>query len=1577
MVLPRQFRLMLLGAASVSAMSAAHASDIAVSSGTASIQATANTRTITQTSARAIINWSNLSVAAGDTLTFVQPNSNSITLNRVVGSATVPITRSQIDGTIAANGQVWILNPAGVLVGATGRVNVAGFLATTLAIADSDFDAATNAFTFSGDSTDAITNQGEITASGYAVLAGNRVDNSGLVQANLGTVALGSGQALAVSFTNDKLISFAVSAPATGTTSGLFNADGGELIADGGRVLMTARAASSTAAAVINAKGMVQARSASIQNGQIILDAGPTGRVDVSGTLDAGGTASGQTGGSIIVTGQRVYANSGSSLLATGHAGGGTIAIGQAPLPTAPPTGTATGQTQQTTITSSGTAVYILSGSTLDASAINAGNGGKISLLSDYQNAASFIAAGGAFFANGGSSGGAGGAIEAFFSTLDLTGSGSSLATRSGEAASFIINSNSIEISQTSGGYGKILSSDIEQILNAGRRLSINAIGQGTTSGHIAINAGFSKTSSAASTLTLSANYLIDQAAVANISSTAGTLDINFNADVDNDGIGFTRLRGNISLNGTPLLDGLIGIKYEGYYDDNYIFFANAAIQQDSRFSSPFISINPTTPGTDIDETYSVKFSGYFRPAVSGLYNFTVGSDDASQLFLGPSGQSVNILQQNIITSEPIDPLVNNAGLHGLGFVSANTSQPLVAGQYYPIVVLFGENGGGDVIHVLFAPDGQELSDNGLGTYFYTPNGELVKRSNLTFSGGVRLGADVSLTTQGDILFLKPVDSENNTNGVNLNIDAGTGSVKFLGAVGGAKELSGLTVKSGSFEATSLKILTTGLVKIDAAYDSTISGVVTAANLTKAGTGTLKLLGDANVADVSIEAGRLRSLTAAGTGLLNANSVMIGADGVLDLTAAATAPIISLKSVSGGGQIDLGDDKALEIISGRPQDVFSGTITGGPTSAFMVSGGTVTLSSDPDFAGQITVGSATLKLVGSASLPSVDSLTFAGANGGVLDISGLTASSTTISNFFTDTASRSGSVLLGAKTLVIDTTSESIGFNGLTFTSTSAGGGLEKTGDGTLILTGTNTYSGATTISAGELIFENDTPSLSSASFDGAGELVIRPTGSSFAGAFSTAGLNLGNNLGGFTIGKVGNTADLTLGIINIAGPITAHGGNVFVTGALTAAGSSAVTLTGTQSIDLKGSGSIVSQSGDVFLTAPLLYVRNGAGSAVQTSGNIDVTTSEQGNLNNDHLRFANRSFDATDISVLTTGGFNFLLGLKHGNTAGLFIEDIRNLNATGTLTLGSGVDYSALVPDGLNVCGSNCRMTVASGFNLVASDLAGNLKLTHRVIDSNSNSSFTLGTGQSLTLANFGSQGATSSFASTISGTGSLIKAGAAALTLSGTNTYSGTTTVSAGTLTFANRNALYNAASGSWTVDKISVASGATLALRVAGGDNVFTETDVQSIAALGVAAGGFMSGAILGLDTNGGTFSYSNVLANPNGGNNVLGLSKLGAGTLTLTVSNTYSGGTTISAGSLIIGGAGTAGAGALSIASGSVFDYASSASQTLSGAITGAGTLSKSGNGTLTLIGVNTYSGGTTISTGSLIIGGAGT
>ncbi len=105
---------------------------------------------------------------------------------------------------------------------------------------------------------------------------------------------------------------------------------------------------------------------------------------------------------------------------------------------------------------------------------------------------------------------------------------------------------------------------------------------------------------------------------------------------------------------------------------------------------------------------------------------------------------------------------------------------------------------------------------------------------------------------------------------------------------------------------------------------------------------------------------------------------------------------------------------------------------------------------------------------------------------------------------------------------------------------------------------------------------------------------------------------------------------------------------------------------------------------------------------------------------------------------------------------------------------------------------------------------------------------------------------------------------------------------------------------------------------------------------------------------------------------------GLEKIGAGTLVLSGVNTYTGGTTVSAGTLRVSGSGSLGSGsysgAISLGSGTVLDYASSAAQTLSGAISGTGGLTVSGTGTLTLSGANTYSGPTSINSGAVVASG---
>ncbi len=150
----------------------------------------------------------------------------------------------------------------------------------------------------------------------------------------------------------------------------------------------------------------------------------------------------------------------------------------------------------------------------------------------------------------------------------------------------------------------------------------------------------------------------------------------------------------------------------------------------------------------------------------------------------------------------------------------------------------------------------------------------------------------------------------------------------------------------------------------------------------------------------------------------------------------------------------------------------------------------------------------------------------------------------------------------------------------------------------------------------------------------------------------------------------------------------------------------------------------------------------------------------------------------------------------------------------------------------------------------------------------------------------------------------GGLTKLGAGTLTLSGTNTYGGATIVNAGRLQLDGQMSLYSNTPARWTAANIVVSNGAALGLSV-GGVGDFSASEVQAIAGLGTAGGGFANGSFLALDTTGGAFSYGHILANPNGGAHALGLIKTGANTLTLTAANTYTGGTLVNGGTLAIG------------------------------------------------------------------------
>ena len=105
-----------------------------VAAGTVTISASATTTTIQQSSDRAVLDWSELELAANQSLNFIVPNSSSATLNRIHSAGP-----SRIAGTITSNGIVYLVNPNGMVFETSSRLAVNGLVATTASLSVFDF----------------------------------------------------------------------------------------------------------------------------------------------------------------------------------------------------------------------------------------------------------------------------------------------------------------------------------------------------------------------------------------------------------------------------------------------------------------------------------------------------------------------------------------------------------------------------------------------------------------------------------------------------------------------------------------------------------------------------------------------------------------------------------------------------------------------------------------------------------------------------------------------------------------------------------------------------------------------------------------------------------------------------------------------------------------------------------------------------------------------------------------------------------------------------------------------------------------------------------------------------------------------------------------------------------------------------------------------------------------------------------------------------------------------------------------------------------------------------------------------
>ena len=268
-----------------------------VTSGAAVLGGTPGHLTVTQTSPKVIINWQGFGINAGESVQFVQPDSRSVALNRVVGA-----DPSQILGSLSSNGQVFLVNPNGILFGKGAAVNVGGLLASTLALSDANFMA--GSYRFSGAGAGSVVNQGSINAAagGYVALLGAQVSNQGVIVAQLGSVELAAGNAVTLDLAGDRLLSVQVD---QGAVNALVD-NGGLIRADAGQVVMTTQSAGSLLANAVNNTGVVQARTIDNVGGTIVLRGGmQNGMLSVAGTLDASAPAGGN-GGSIQTAAARL-----------------------------------------------------------------------------------------------------------------------------------------------------------------------------------------------------------------------------------------------------------------------------------------------------------------------------------------------------------------------------------------------------------------------------------------------------------------------------------------------------------------------------------------------------------------------------------------------------------------------------------------------------------------------------------------------------------------------------------------------------------------------------------------------------------------------------------------------------------------------------------------------------------------------------------------------------------------------------------------------------------------------------------------------------------------------------------------------------------------------------------------------------------------------------------------------------------------------------------------------------------------------------------------------------------------------
>jgi autotransporter-associated beta strand protein len=932
---------------------------------------------------------------------------------------------------------------------------------------------------------------------------------------------------------------------------------------------------------------------------------------------------------------------------------------------------------------------------------------------------------------------------------------------------------------------------------------------------------------------------------------------------------------------------------------------------------------------------------------------------------LGVNGGDLNIIAANNLGDSSATNVVtlSSGGALQFGAGGVTVTQNLTLGAGGGAIDTNGHN---DSVSGVISGSGN-LTKIGLGTL------------TLTGANSYTGATDVSVGT----LQAGATDSFSSGSAITVDTGATLDLNSYDQAIGSLAGAGGVTLGSAT--------LTAGGNGTSTLFSGTLTGG-SASGLTKTGSGVFSLTGDNSgfSGAVGINGGDLNIIAANNLGDSSAtNVVTLSSGGALQFGAGSVTVTQNLILGSGGGAVDTNghNDSVGGVISG------SGALT-------KTGLGTLTLTGANDYSGATDVSVGTLQAGATDTFSSGSAVTV--ETGAILDLNNYSQAIGSLAG--------AGGVTLGSATLTAGGDNTSTTFSG----GISGSGALVKTGTGTLILTGANSYGGGTTVSGG--VLQGDTTSLQGDITDNAAVTFNQAAAGTYAGAIGGSGtltkigagtltLTGANDYTGATSVNVGTLRAGATGAFAAGSAFTVASGATLdlnsidqTVGSLAGAGAAAL---GSANLTTGGDNTSTTFSGAITGTGGLIKVGTGAFTLSGTNGYTGATGVDAGTLKAGAAdSFAAGSavtvasgatlnlngFDETIASLagagsvtlgsgtLTTGGNDTSTTFSGGitGTGGLIKvgTGVFTLSGTNGYTGATSVSVGTLQAGAANAFAGASAVTVAGGANL-------DLNSFNEAIGSLAGAgAVTLGSG---TLTTGGDNTSTVFFGG-ISGSSGVVKTGTGVFTLSGINGYTGSTNVNAGVLKAG--------ASGSFAAGSaVTVASGATLNL------NSFDET-IASLAGAGSAALG--SATLTTGDATSTAFS---------GGITGTGrLIKVGTGVFTLSGANGYTGATSVSAGTLqagainslagasavtVAGGAtldlnsfnqavgSLAGAGAVTLGSGALTAGGDNTSTAFSGGITGTGGLTKVGTGVFTVSGANSYAGATGVGAGTLQAGAANT